>query len=63
MYFITFIDNFSHYGYMYLLKEKFQIVNAFEIYINEVEWQLNKKVKVVRFDRGGEFYGKHDEIG
>ena len=62
-YFITFIDDFSHYGYIYLLKEKSQAVNAFEIYINEVERQLDKKVKVVRSDRGGEFYGKHDETG
>ena len=36
-YFITFIDDFSRYGYIYLLKEKSQAVNAFEIYINEVE--------------------------
>ena len=62
-YFITFIDDFSRYGYVYLLKEKSQAVNAIEIYITEVERQLDKKVKVVRSDRGGEYYGKHDETG
>ena len=62
-YFITFIDDFSRYGYIYLLKEKSQAVDAFEIYINEVERQLDKKVKVVRSDRGGEFYGKYNETG
>jgi len=36
-YFITFIDNFSRYGHVYLLHEKSQSVNALEVYINEVE--------------------------
>jgi len=30
-YFITFIDDFSHYGYVYLLHEKSQEVNALKI--------------------------------
>ena len=32
-YFITFIDDFSRYGYVYLLHEKYQSVDALEIYI------------------------------
>ena len=51
-YFITFIDDYSRYGYVYLLHEKSQAVDALEIYLNEVERQLDKKVKVVRSDRG-----------
>ena len=43
--------------------EKSQAINVFEIYNNEVERQLDKKVKIVRFDRGGEYYGKHKETG
>ena len=39
-YFITFIDDFSRYGYIYLLHEKSQAVNALEMYITEVERQL-----------------------
>jgi len=38
-------------------------VNALEIYINEVERQLDRKVKVVRSNRGGEYYGRYDESG
>ena len=49
-YFITFIDDFSRYCYLYLLHEKSQSVNTFEVFINEVEKQLDKKVKVVRSD-------------
>ena len=54
-YFITFIDDFSCYVYVYLLHEKSQAVNALEVYINEVERQLDRKVKIVRLDRGGEY--------
>ena len=46
-----------------LLHEKSQSANILEIFINEVERQHNKKVKVVRSDRGGEYYGKFNESG
>jgi len=36
------------------LHEKSQAVNALEMYINEVERQLEEKVKNVRSDRGSE---------
>jgi len=62
-YFITFIDDYSRYNYVYLLHEKSQAVDALEIYLNEVERKLNKKVKVVRSDRGGEYYGRYNETG
>ncbi|WVZ17437.1 hypothetical protein V8G54_010419 [Vigna mungo] len=38
-------------------------LNALEVFINKVERQLDRKVKVVRSDRGGEYYGKTDESG
>ncbi|CAL2233573.1 unnamed protein product [Prunus armeniaca] len=33
----------------------------FKIYKAKVENQLDLKIKVVRFDRGGDFYGRFDE--
>ena len=62
-YFITFIDDFSRYGYVYLLNKKSQAVNALEVFVKEVERQLDRKVKIVRSDKGGEYYGKHGELG
>ena len=56
------MNDFSR-GYVYLLKEKSQAINALEVFVNEVERQLNRKVKIVRFDRGVEYYGKYDESG
>lgn len=46
-----------------MLQEKSQSVNTLEIFINEVEKQLDKKVKIVRSERGGEYYGKYNESG
>ena len=36
-YFITIIDDYSRYDYVYLLHEKSQVMDALEIYLNEVE--------------------------
>ena len=37
-------------------------MNVLEIYITEIERQLDRKVKIVRSDRGGEYYGRYDGI-
>ena len=63
VYFITFIDDFSRYSYVSLLSEKSQALDAFKIFKSEVENQLERKIKTVRSDRGGEFYGKYTEKG
>ena len=49
--------------HIYLLSEKSQALDAFRIFNYEVELQLENKIKVVRSDRGGEFYGKYTEAG
>lgn len=62
-YFITFIDDFSRYGYIYLIHEKSQALNVFKNFKAEVENQLGKRIKSVRSDRGGEYYGRYDGSG
>ncbi|CAL8993086.1 unnamed protein product, partial [Prunus brigantina] len=57
------IDDYSRYGYVYLISEKSNALDMFKVYKAEVENQLDSKIKVVRSDRGGEFYGKFDERG
>ena len=54
-YFITFTDDFSRYGYVYLMKHKSESFEMFKRFQNEVENQLDKKIKVLRSDRGGEY--------
>ena len=59
-YFITFIDDYSRYGYIYLIYEKSQSLDVFKAYKAEVENQLDKKIKAVKYDRGGEYYSRYD---
>ena len=54
-YFISFVDDSTKYCYVYLLKSKDETIKRFILYKNEVENQLNKKIKVLRSDRGGEY--------
>ncbi|GJU17829.1 retrovirus-related pol polyprotein from transposon TNT 1-94 [Tanacetum coccineum] len=54
-YFITFTDDYSHYGYVYLLKHKHKVFETFKVFKNEVENQLGKTIKVIRSDRSGEY--------
>ena len=44
-YFITFIDDFSLYGYLYLIHEKSQSLEVFKSFKVEVENQLSKRIK------------------
>lgn len=62
-YFISFIDDYSRYGYLYLIHEKSESLDVFKSYKLEVENQLGKKIKSVRSDRGGEYYGRYDGSG
>ena len=62
-YFITFINNYSHYGYLYLIHEKSQSLDVFKFYKVEVENQLGKKIKAIKYDCGGEYYGRYDGLG
>ena len=54
-YFITFTDDFSRYGYVYLMKHKSKSFEKFKIFKNEVQNQLGKTIKALRSDRGGEY--------
>nr|GFC89244.1 retrotransposon protein, putative, Ty1-copia subclass [Tanacetum cinerariifolium] len=54
-YFITFTDDFSRYGYVYLLKHKHEVFETFKVFQKEVENQLGKTIKSLRYDHGGEY--------
>ena len=62
-YFITFNDDFSRYGHVFFIKEKSDAPEMFKISRIEVEKQLGKVIKIVRSDRGGEYYEKHGIAG
>ncbi|RDY02684.1 hypothetical protein CR513_13827, partial [Mucuna pruriens] len=62
-YFITFINDYSRYMYLYLLCSIDEDLNAFKVFKAEVEKQYGKQIKIVRFDRGGEYYRRYIEKG
>jgi hypothetical protein len=51
--FITFTNDYSCYGYIYLIKERLEDLDKFKIFNAEVKNQHDIKIKIVRSDRGG----------
>ena len=54
-YYITFTDDYSRYGYLYLMKHMDESFEKFKTFKNEVQNQLGKSIKALRTDRGGEY--------
>ena len=54
-YFLTFTDDSSRYGYIYLMKHKSKTFEKFKGFQSEVENHHNKKIKFLRSDHGGEY--------
>ena len=54
-YFITFMNDYLRYGYMYLMRRKSEAFEKFKKFRAEVENQLGKRVKAIWSDRGGEY--------
>ncbi|KAK0571587.1 hypothetical protein LWI29_018521 [Acer saccharum] len=49
--FITFIDDYSRFGYMYLMRHKSDAFDMFKAFKAEVENQFEKHIKILRSDR------------
>ncbi|GJT14627.1 hypothetical protein Tco_0959059 [Tanacetum coccineum] len=54
-YFVSFTDDFSRYGYVYLLKHKHEVFKTFKVFQKEVENQLGKTIKSPLSDCRGEY--------
>ncbi|KAK4383810.1 hypothetical protein Sango_2721700 [Sesamum angolense] len=68
-YFITFTNDHSWYGYVYLMRYKSEVFGRFKEFKLEVENQTNRKFKALGPNRGGEYlsgefldYLKENEI-
>ena len=55
VYFITFIDDYTRYGFVYLISHKSQALECLIKFMNLVENQLDKKIKILRTDQGREY--------
>lgn len=55
-YFVTFIDDFSRFTWIYLLYSKSVVLAAFKIFVTYVKNQFSKCIKILRSDsEGGEY--------
>jgi hypothetical protein len=59
MYFLTFTDNFNGKTWLYVLKEKKEVLSKFRKFKNLVEKQSEYNLKCLRTNRRGE-YISHD---
>ena len=49
--------------YLYFLNDKSEALDAFKVYKAEVEKQSGLSIKIIRSDRGGEYYGRFTDKG
>ena len=54
-YFLTFIDDYSHFSYVYLIFHRFEALDCFKRFVAEVENQKERNLKVFQIDRGCEY--------
>ena len=54
-YFLTFIDDYTHYTWVYVLKRKSEVFDKFQKWKALVENESGHNLKVLRTDRGGEY--------
>ena len=57
-YFITFIDDYTRYSYVYLISHKSEALDCFRRYMRLVENQLDKSIKTLKTDCGREYLSK-----
>ena len=53
---LTFIDDFSRFTYVYLMRNKDESFDMFKRYKAEIENQNDRKIKILQNDRSREFF-------
>ena len=60
-YFLTFIDDWLHYIWVYVLKHKSEVLQKFKEWKALVKTSSGHKLKTLRIDNGGEYCSKEFE--
>jgi hypothetical protein len=61
VYYVSFIDDFLRNTWIYFLRKKSEVFDRFKEFKALVENQIEKRIKVLRTDNGGEFCGNEFE--
>jgi hypothetical protein len=56
-YYVSFLDDFSRFTWIYLLKRKYDVEKAFHLFQKHVELLLNTTIRALQSDWGGEYCG------
>ena len=54
-YALTFIDEFSRYCWVYLLKHKSEVFDLFKVFKTLVENHSRRRLKILEYDNGAEY--------
>ncbi|KAK7245636.1 hypothetical protein RIF29_40484 [Crotalaria pallida] len=54
-YFVTFIDDYSRFTWIYFLRSKSEVFSVFKTFLTYIETQFSVVIKVLRSDSGGEY--------
>ncbi|RVW66666.1 Retrovirus-related Pol polyprotein from transposon TNT 1-94 [Vitis vinifera] len=54
-YFVTFINDFSHFTWVYFLRAKAEVFSVFNRLLALIKTQFSASIKVLRYDSGGEY--------
>jgi hypothetical protein len=58
-YFVFFIDNYTRYTWIYFLKHKSEVFDAFIQFEKMIDGQFNTKIRAFQSDWGGEYQKLH----
>lgn len=54
-YYMTFVDTYTKFTWIYFLKHKSDALNAFKQFLARVKTQFSTTIKALQTDRGGEY--------
>lgn len=54
--FVTFIDDHTHVTWIFLMKDKSEVRNIFQVFHKMIETQFRTKIQVFKTDNGTEFF-------
>ena len=57
-YFVTFIDDYSRFTWVYFLHSKANVFSIFQTFVALVETQFSTKIKILRSDSKGEYMSR-----
>lgn len=54
-YYVSFVDHYTHFSQVYLMKNKSEVLEKFKEYEAQVSSRFNRKISRIRCDNGGEY--------